>query len=223
MFCYIIIFWKSFDEIGFTYKIPANLEKNLKPGQIVKIPFWNKEEFWLVYEIFSKIPDILKNSVKICRFTAFTNYLLTEIINYGNNLKDIYELKFKAQYLLETVLGKIEKIKEINEILDEKQYLTWYRIELLKFISKHYFTPIHNSLSLFLPKNLTEKVKKQKLDYKYKEISYLNAKNVDLTENQQKIFDEIIKSRENKFLLFWVTWSWKTEIYIKLIEKYFES
>lgn len=62
-------------------------------------------------EIFSKIPDILKKSVKICRFTAFTNYLLTEIINYGNNLKDIYELKFKAQYLLETVLGKIEKIQ----------------------------------------------------------------------------------------------------------------
>ena len=40
-----------------------------------------------------------------------------------------------------------------------------------------------------------------------------------MTKVQEKIFEEIIISEENKFLLFWVTGSWKTEIYIKLIEE----
>jgi hypothetical protein len=52
------------------------------------------------------------------------------------------------------------KIKEIISIVSEKIFLNYYRIELLKFISKNYFTPIHNSLSLFFPRNLIEKIKK---------------------------------------------------------------
>ena len=64
-------------------------------------------------EIFSKIPNMLniQESIKLCRFTAFSNYLLKEIVNYGNNLKNLFELKFRAQYLLEFVLGKIDKIQ----------------------------------------------------------------------------------------------------------------
>ena len=53
----------------------------------------------------------IQESIKLCRFTAFSNYLLKEIVNYGNNLKNLFELKFRAQYLLEFVLGKIDKIQ----------------------------------------------------------------------------------------------------------------
>ena len=64
-------------------------------------------------EITNKCPDLLniQQSIKLCRFTAFSNYLLKEILNYGNNLKDLFELKYRAQYFLEIVLGKIEKIE----------------------------------------------------------------------------------------------------------------
>lgn len=174
MYCFVIPFWKSFDEIGFTYKIPKKFLDKIKIWQIIKIPFAKEESFWVVYEIF-------------------------------NNLK--------------TNLEK-EKIKEILEIVNEKSFINGYRIELLKFISKHYFTPIHNSLNLFLPKNLIEKVKKGKLSEKISDYKYFQEKNIILTENQENILKQIEKSNENKFLLFWVTWSWKTEIYIKLIEKY---
>ena len=64
-------------------------------------------------EIISNYPDLLniQESIKICRFTAFANYLLKEIISYANNIKDTCELKFRAQYLLEIVMGKIGKIQ----------------------------------------------------------------------------------------------------------------
>lgn len=172
MFCHIIPFWKSFDEIGFTYKIPENFLEKIKIWQIVKIPFWKEEIFWVVISIFS---EKLENDFKI---------------------------------------------KEILEITNEKSFIYSYRIELLKFISEYYFTPIHNSLNLFLPKNLVEKVKKWKFEEKFSEYKYLQEKNNNLTENQKNILEEIEKSKEKKFLLFWVTWSGKTEIYIKLIEKY---
>lgn len=172
MFCHIIPFWKSFDEIGFTYKIPEKFLEKIKIWQIVKIPFWKEKNFWVVISIFS---EKLENDFKI---------------------------------------------KEILEITNEKSFIYSYRIELLKFISEYYFTPIHNSLNLFLPKNLVEKVKKWKFEEKFSEYKYLQEKNNNLTENQKNILEEIEKSEEKKFLLFWVTWSWKTEIYIKLIEKY---
>lgn len=175
MFSHIIPFWKSFDEIGFTYKIPEKFLEKIKIWQIVKIPFWKEEIFWVVIFIFS---EKLENDFKI---------------------------------------------KEILEITNEKSFIYGYRIELLKFISEYYFTPIHNSLNLFLPKNLVEKVKKWKFEEKFSEYKYLQEKNNNLTENQKNILEEIEKSEEKKFLLFWVTWSGKTEIYIKLIEKYLKE
>ena len=63
-------------------------------------------------EVIINYPDLLNihETIKICRFTAFANYLIKEIINYGNNIKDTFELKYQAQYLLEIVMGKIEKV-----------------------------------------------------------------------------------------------------------------
>lgn len=173
MFAFVVPFWKSFDEIWFTYKIPENLKEKIREGQIVEIPFWKEKVIWFLYETFEKIPEKMDES----------------------------------------------KIKEIISIVSENIFLNYYRIELLKFISKNYFTPIHNSLSLFFPRNLIEKIKKWKLEIKTSEYNYFSDENKVLTKAQEKIFEEIIRSEENKFLLFWVTGSWKTEIYIKLIEE----
>lgn len=173
MFAFVVPFWKSFDDIWFTYKIPENLKEKIREGQIVEIPFWKEKVIWFLYETFEKIPEKMDES----------------------------------------------KIKEIISIVSENIFLNYYRIELLKFISKNYFTPIHNSLSLFFPRNLIEKIKKWKLEIKTSEYNYFSDENKVLTKAQEKIFEEIIRSEENKFLLFWVTGSWKTEIYIKLIEE----
>ena len=147
------------------------------------IPFGKSfDEFWFTYEIPKNFEKDIKigQIVKIFLWEKETFWVIYEIF--------------------ENIPEKIEKskIKKIEEITNQKSFINSYRIELLKFISKNYFSPIHNSLNLFLPKNLVEKVKKGKLK-------------------------EIIKEENKKILLFWVTGSWKTEIYIKLLEKYLKE
>jgi primosomal protein N' (replication factor Y) len=88
----------------------------------------------------------------------------------------------------------------------------------LPFIAEYYFCSIHNSLNLFFPRNLIEKIWKDKLefdktsDYNYS-FNFVNT----LNQAQEKVYNNIKSSKNSKILLFWITWSWKTEIYIKLI------
>ena len=68
-------------------------------------------------EIIKNASNVLNfnEALKICRFMAFSNFLIKEIINYANNLKDMLELKIKAQNLMDIILIKIDKIKNKNK------------------------------------------------------------------------------------------------------------
>jgi hypothetical protein len=69
-----------------------------------------------INQLMEKSP-ILRNfheSMKICRFTGFTIYLIQEIIVFGNNIKDTFELKYKAKNLLDIVKEKSEKLEYKN-------------------------------------------------------------------------------------------------------------
>jgi len=118
----------------------------------------------------------------------------------------------------------ISKIKSIISIKNNFIFLNNRQIGLVNFIASFYFTNISNSLNLFFPKNLKDKIKNNKIElisskeYKYE---YKNIQNLNI--HQQEIYEKIKKSKNDNFLLFWVTWSWKTEIYIKLIKDNLEK
>lgn len=176
MFAIISPFSRSFDDIGFTYKIPTNLINTLTIWMVVEVPFWDKKIFWVVLDIINET-------------------------NFDNS-----------------------KIKEILNIYSKDIFLFNYQIELLKWISYNYFCLIHQSLNLFFPKNLVWKIIKNKFEFKKeeKEINYSFNYTKTLSQSQLDIYDKIIKSNNNKFLLYWVTWSGKTEVYIKLIKYYLD-
>lgn len=170
------------------------------------IPFWKTfDEQGLIY----KIPDNLLSGIVLWCLVS---------IPLKNNLE--YGIVYKIIDNIADMDLKIE-IKSILEIINNNPIINSYRLNLLEYISINYFTPIHNSLNLFLPKNLKEKLINNKLDFlKTWDYRYNFDFDKSLTKNQEIVFQDIIDSRENKFLLFWVTWSWKTEIYIKLIQHY---
>jgi len=204
MYCLVSTFNKTFDELGLIYFIPSFLEKEIKKWQIVEVPVWNKIEIALVLETWN----------------------LKEL-----NILDIEE----------------EKIKSIISIKNSEIFLNKNQIELIRFISKNYFCHIHQAVSLFFPKNLKEKIVKGKIELKTpldtmsggiknstcinttekkkekikKEIKleYSFIFDKKLSEKQNSIFEKINNSDNKKFLLHWVTGSWKTEIYIKLIKE----
>ena len=88
-----------------------------------------KEEFKVVEKV-DIINELLKNSpkilnfnetLKICKFIAFSNYLIKEIISFANNMKDTIELKYRAENLLDIVMEKIDKMKKKNALKINKK------------------------------------------------------------------------------------------------------
>ncbi len=113
-----------------------------------------------------------------------------------------------------------DKIKSLISIKYHHNFLWDYQIEILQFISSYYFTPIANSASLFFPKNLLEKIKKDTfIDFQTKNIyKYHDNISIEFSPAQKTAYDIISQSEKNKFLLYWITWSGKTQIYIQLIK-----
>lgn len=113
------------------------------------------------------------------------------------------------------------EVKEVHSLAYDKPLLWSWQIELVKKLSRYNFILMHNVLSLFVPKNLREKLEKWKFDLKSKCLSYSYNNSKTLTESQSEALAKILES--DKVLLHGVTGSWKTEIYVNLIKKNLEE
>jgi len=110
-------------------------------------------------------------------------------------------------------------IKEIIWVYwEEFCFLSSEQLELVSFISSHYITPIHNVLWLFFPRNLYEKITKQTFKkIKISEYTY-KSPDIKLSGEQEKIYKKIHSKNHLHHLIYWVTGSWKTQIYMKIIQ-----
>jgi primosomal protein N' len=172
---------------------------------IIVSPFFKSfDDIWLTYHV----PDFLVWKIK--------TGIIVEI-PFKNNIEYWVILN-----IFENLDNKIEKdkIKSIINIHNDNIFLSNYRQKLLPWIAKYYITPIHNSNNLFFPKNLTTKIINDKLKNDIKnnfEYSYNYEKKLSIKQNEA--YEKIIEPENHKILFYWLTWSWKTEIYIKLINK----
>jgi hypothetical protein len=74
---------------------------------------------------------------------------------------------------------------------------------LITWIASYYLSVIHNSHNLFFPKNLTDKIKKDKVNLsKIKEYSYTFNHDITLSLQQKRVYNEIEKSKNNKILFY---------------------
>lgn len=112
-------------------------------------------------------------------------------------------------------LGNIE-LKKISSVIEEN-FLDSKQIELAKFISDYYISPLGIVLKSFVPKRVKARSKKQAV-----ESGQSPAKKIILTKEQNLAIQKISKNYELKtknFLLFGPAGSGKTEIYIESIKK----
>ena len=82
------------------------------------IYFKKKENNNIVYNI-DKINNLLeeakvgeKYNIKFCRFALFTSFLVKEIIKYGNDVKNMVELKIKTKEFIDVINKKLELFKK---------------------------------------------------------------------------------------------------------------
>ena len=236
----------------FDYKVPKELEEQIMIGSKVLVPFGNKkepEEGFVVgfketteYKVkeISKLEDMLSDKqIELAKWMAK---------RYFCNISDCIKLmqtpgtrtKNKEKRVQDKIINTIYLKKEYSEIefeIETNQIKSEKQIKILKFIKDNegatipeieMFTSCSRAIINTLIKNgyleiIETKIARNPLASKKIE----RTNKLNLTEEQEKAYEKVEKAIEEKryeqFLLFGVTGSGKTEIYMQLIEKVIQN
>ena len=97
--------------------------KNIK-DYLYYLYFKNKESIDVIHKII-QINNVLGDvnfyskkcfQFKFCRFALFTSFLINEIICYGNNIKNIIDLKIKTKEFIDVIKQKLDLYKNRTNI-----------------------------------------------------------------------------------------------------------
>lgn len=227
----------NFDS-DYDYYVPEELEKSIKVGMIVKVPFGNGNRFreGIVVKVYTAINSKLKEIVSIVEKTPVLD---EEMVLLALWLK---ERCFCTTYdclkqMLPRGLGKVgDATSKIATLLidteEDMPKLTPKQksvVDLLYDIGSANVDEICEfcSVGIGVLKNLEkygvisiEKVEKYRLPYE--KINAQDTGDIILTVKQQKAFDtycSMLKNEGGTGLLFGVTGSGKTQVYLKLIDE----
>lgn len=130
-----------------------------------------------------------------------------------------------AKQIDESIIPDLDyEVKDMLWLISESPILTSKEIEMIEFIAKHYFCLIHQALKLYISTQLLQNVTSLKyFSWTNWDYSYLSPQ-IQLSHNQQNILQSLKKLPSwSTSLLYWVTGSGKTQIYIKLIQEVITS
>ncbi len=120
----VVLTYQSPEIDSYTYLVPKELEKEIKVGQLVEVPFGKRNPQGIVVAILDQILN-----------QACPEKILDQVQNDMFGVQD----------------DKKVVIKPISKIVLENPLLLPYQIELIKWMSSYYLAPMVNCLETMIP------------------------------------------------------------------------
>ena len=220
---------KNIDRV-FDYSVPSNLRDKIKLGIRVKVPFGFMELEGFIVEIKNGSSIEVKDILGVVDEDIVLN---EELLELGKRMQEntLSTLISCYQVMLPKAL-KAKNGRVINKKLDTYYYLndnvdysklTPKQMEIVnlclekkKVIRKELVDISSSSLNTLIKKNILveEKIDHYRVSYNEK----IEPKK-ELTTDQKRLVNEVLSSNETyPYLLYGVTGSGKTEVYMELIE-----